>query len=629
MTEQPTGVSDTSPDTFSTLSDLQRRRLRDRRLQEAEWRTRELETGDVIFQLRRRAEASQRRARVFLGLLFASVMAGLAYFVGLPIYQEWALEQEEANVVAAITQIATEQSELTAEVRAIQGAAQRKVADHRSWASVPISTRASLSALHFADTTHGWAVGRGGTIVATADAGKSWQRQSSGVTDNLNDVFFVNQAVGWAVGDRGLVLQTRDGGETWTRPGDTPETWRRLESGPLVAVQFVSEETGWLAAASAQIFLTLDGGVSWAPVAEQDFSGRYETISDMSVANGQVPWIVTGIGDIATIQGMTLPWDVRFSGNLPLSAITFLDEDRGWAVGQRGLILSTQDGGLDWQRGESGAPDDLNDIDFFDSAHGWAVGENGTLLATQDGGRTWTRERSGTGQHLNSVHFANRVQGWAVGDNGTIVTFANHHFDTVSEAISRAFQRTRNSLLVDRPPETFEEITSNALQQVLANAERTYGFDFADELRRLATANETEKDLEKRKAITDWQVQNSRKFRTFSLSGPNVPREVTEQSAAPWWQDLTKQLPAGVLLLFLLSTLSSLYRHSTRMSSFYHGRADALELMALDLDEDRTDRLAATLGADKVDFKTSKTPSEMATEITKEVIAKMNLTPKT
>lgn len=637
MPDRSTGVSDTTPVMFGELPEAQRKLLRDKRLQEAQWRTRDLEAGDVIFQLRRRADESQYRARIFLFLLFASVVAGLAYFVGLPIYQGWAREQEEAQVVAAITQIATEQSDLTAEVAAIQGAAQRKVSDHRSWARVSSSTRASLSAVHFANASNGWAVGRGGTIVATVDAGKTWRKQPSNTTIDLLDVFFVNPNVGWAVGDNGVVLQTLDGGEIWTPPGERPdpasgenlERWQSFTRSSLVAVQFVSEETGWVASADWGILVTRDGGVTWDSVQEFSSPENVRTIADMSVANGRVPWIVSPDGTIAELDRGARDLVVRFSSSLPLSATTFLDEDRGWAVGQRGLIYWTRDGGLNWKGGEHGIQDDLNDIEFFDFAHGWAVGENGTLLSTKDSGVSWTRENSGTGQHLRSVHFANRDQGWAVGDNGTILTFANHHFDTISEAIARAFIQTRPSLRAGAPPETFEVITPKALKRVLESAQQNHGFDFADELRRLATASEKEKDLEKRKAITDWQVQNSRSFEMFAVASPISASDTDELPVStPWWQELTKQLPAGVLLLFLLSTLSSLYRHSSRMGSFYHGRADALELMALDLDEERTDRLASTLGADKVDFKTSKTPAEMATEITKEVIAKMNLTPK-
>jgi hypothetical protein len=37
-----------------------------------------------------------------------------------------------------------------------------------------------LGGVAFADTTHGWAVGDGGTILATPDGGKTWDRQTPG-----------------------------------------------------------------------------------------------------------------------------------------------------------------------------------------------------------------------------------------------------------------------------------------------------------------------------------------------------------------------------------------------------------------------------------------------------------------
>jgi hypothetical protein len=95
------------------------------------------------------------------------------------------------------------------------------------------------------------------------------------------------------------------------------------------------------------------------------------------------------------------------------------------------------------------------------------------------------------------------------------------------------------------------------------------------------------------------------------------------------WKEYADQLPAGVLLLFLLATLSSLYRYNSRIAGFYHARADALELLALDTppDQERFEQLSGTLAADRVEFRTAKTPADMATELTKEVIAKLNLKP--
>lgn len=81
-----------------------------------------------------------------------------------------------------------------------------------------------------------------------------------------------------------------------------------------------------------------------------------------------------------------------------LRAITFIDADRGWAVGDWGVILHSEDSGLTWRPQESGSEDHLDAVAMFNSQRGVAVGGyyqphtqigRGTVLWTSDGGETW------------------------------------------------------------------------------------------------------------------------------------------------------------------------------------------------------------------------------------------------
>jgi photosystem II stability/assembly factor-like uncharacterized protein len=72
-----------------------------------------------------------------------------------------------------------------------------------------------LNAVWFVSPERGWAVGSGGVIIATADGGRTWRPQESGVGDDLFDVKFFDAREGWAVGSGGALLHTTDGGRTW------------------------------------------------------------------------------------------------------------------------------------------------------------------------------------------------------------------------------------------------------------------------------------------------------------------------------------------------------------------------------------------------------------------------------
>ncbi len=72
--------------------------------------------------------------------------------------------------------------------------------------------------------------------------------------------------------------------------------------------------------------------------------------------------------------------------------------DRIWMVGDRGLILATDNGGRTWTEQDSDTTVDLEGVVFDNDKLGWAVGGSilsyshrsvGTVLITQDGGQNW------------------------------------------------------------------------------------------------------------------------------------------------------------------------------------------------------------------------------------------------
>ena len=128
-------------------------------------------------------------------------------------------------------------------------------------------------------------------------------------------------------------------------------------------------------------------------------------------------------------------WDqVVVPSRAMLTAVAFADARRGCAVGHDAVILCTDDAGRSWslvhEAPEDGRP--LLDVRFLGSSVGLAVGAYGYLLRTEDGGRTWREERlalvdtdeDGSGGladfHLN--HIARSAEGrlYVAAEAGTI-----------------------------------------------------------------------------------------------------------------------------------------------------------------------------------------------------------------
>ena len=78
-----------------------------------------------------------------------------------------------------------------------------------------------------------------------------------------------------------------------------------------------------------------------------------------------------------------------------LTAVAFADANNGWAVGHDAVILRTTDAGESWQRVHFAPELDqpLLDVWFKDAQNGFAMGAYGYFLATADGGVTWHEQR--------------------------------------------------------------------------------------------------------------------------------------------------------------------------------------------------------------------------------------------
>ncbi len=117
-----------------------------------------------------------------------------------------------------------------------------------------------------------------------------------------------------------------------------------------------------------------------------------------------------------------------------LFSVSVVDEQNAVAVGYYTAIYVTNDGGQTWTTGEYvPASDDerkkynrssIYDVSMADAKRGWAVGQKGLVLHTSDGGLTWTRQENikdinHQGTHLFSVHAVDANTAWAVGEWGT------------------------------------------------------------------------------------------------------------------------------------------------------------------------------------------------------------------
>lgn len=137
--------------------------------------------------------------------------------------------------------------------------------------------------------------------------------------------------------------------------------------------------------------------------------------------------------------------------SVTLTAVQFVDDKLGWAIGHGGVVLHTQDGGETWERQADGrslakaahtmqpstemqaliddGPDKpLLDLHFVDAKRGFVVGAYNLAFETRDGGASWTslmdRLDNSRGSHLYSI----AMRGDAIfiaGEQGTLFRSTN------------------------------------------------------------------------------------------------------------------------------------------------------------------------------------------------------------
>ena len=291
----------------------------------------------------------------------------------------------------------------------------------------------------FINSTHGWVVGNGPTLIHTVNGGTDWDVQTSCARDtsNLNAVHFVDSNTGWVGGSDGQFCNTTDGGATWldhSLPnfGDTGDF--------VNTIYFINSTHGWTAG-GGEIYRTTDGTTWTSADNSNDFQIRSIHFADID--NG---WAVGHSNSLSRTSDGGQTWSDVDSGLLDDDVTTWLgvhftDSNTGWIVGSGGIIRHTTDGGTTWVSQDSGdSSRGLQAVDFVDSDYGWAVALNGRIRTTDDGGSTqWQRQDNSTGSNsatdsLYGLHILDLGNGWAVGENGAITRGSDNTVPVLANA---------------------------------------------------------------------------------------------------------------------------------------------------------------------------------------------------
>lgn len=119
-------------------------------------------------------------------------------------------------------------------------------------------------------------------------------------------------------------------------------------------------------------------------------------------------------------------------------------------VGDRGHILYSNDQGKTWTQAKVPTRQLLTAVYFVDDKHGWAVGHDAQILASSDGGATWTKQFEDLKREapLLDVWFKDLNTGIAVGAYGALLetTDGGQHWEDIGDRLDNEDQYHLNGI---------------------------------------------------------------------------------------------------------------------------------------------------------------------------------------
>jgi len=256
----------------------------------------------------------------------------------------------------------------------------------QEWVKQNSTVSVKLEDVFFWDIQTGWIAGDSGTVIHTTNGGISWNEQQTNVTSLLHHIQFITLLNGFASGENETALETTDGGQSWQVVSDSGTAsitffWINQGVGTILTTDTIYPFQSF----------TVDGGMTWFPLGfpainANDVHG-FRAISPNIIRNyywdvgvhGKALWISI-LEEYAVLEFLI---EGETNDTLGLNAVNLEQESESiklWAVGEKGWIISSVDTGQTWQTISSGISVDLYEVSFPQKNRGWAVGDSGIIL---------------------------------------------------------------------------------------------------------------------------------------------------------------------------------------------------------------------------------------------------------
>jgi photosystem II stability/assembly factor-like uncharacterized protein len=275
-----------------------------------------------------------------------------------------------------------------------------------TWERQPLPTKGTIHALQFLTPYTGYAAGReevqatggsAGVLLVTKDGGLTWNRLNTLGVSGIQAIEFSDDKHGDVVDSGRRLLRTRDGSLTWAG-GD-----EKIELNGAAHIKTTNFEVSRL------LGFTGDSARCGFVMSDQEMM-ELSKLKPCELPGSRIQAVAScdklaiAVGQWGKIKVGYDSWPTKsVDAGLPPELTACCDfrgtcchSDHIWIVGSPGTFaLHSADRGKTWKAQPTNSPIPLNAVYFLNHNNGWAVGELGTILSTNDGGTTWKAQMRG------------------------------------------------------------------------------------------------------------------------------------------------------------------------------------------------------------------------------------------